>query len=207
MRLGPPLRRSFFERPCLEVARDLIGTHIVRILADGTRLMGRLVEVEAYLGDGSDPGSHAQCGPTARNASMFATPGRIYAYRIYGIHTCINLVCEAKGIGAAVLLRAIEPLTGIPAMRAHRGLRADQSDLWIARGPGRLAVALDLGLETDGKTALRGAVSLRRDPSAGTLLQSVRIQQSRRIGVNRGGELPYRFFIEGSPWVSPQKMT
>ena len=207
MRLGPPLRRSFFERPCLEVARDLVGCHLVRILADGTRLIGRLVEVEAYLGDGSDPGSHSQCGPTPRNASMFATPGRIYAYRIYGIHTCINLVCEAKGIGAAVLLRAIEPLTEIPTMRAHRGLRVDQSDLWIARGPGRLAVALDLGMEADGETALRGAVSLRKDLSAGPALHGGRIRQSRRIGVNRGGELPYRFFIEGSPWVSPQKMT
>ena len=207
MNLGRPLRRSFFERPCLEVARDLVGTHIVRVLPGGNRLVGRLVEVEAYLGDGTDPGSHSQRGPTARNASMFAAPGRIYAYRIYGIHVCINLVCEAKGIGAAVLLRAVEPVAGIATMRRGRKLRKDQSDLWIARGPGRLAQALALGLESDGQSALRGAVTLRRDPVAGPAARVERIRRSRRIGVNRGGELPYRFFIEGSQWVSPKKIT
>ena len=207
MRLGRPLRRSFFERPCLEVARDLVGVHIVRVLPGGNRLVGRLVEVEAYLGDGTDPGSHSQRGPTARNASMFAAAGRIYAYRIYGIHTCINLVCEAEGIGAAVLLRAVEPVTGIPTMRRHRKLREDQSDLWIARGPGRLAQALALGVESDGQSALRGAVTLRRDPAAEPTARVERIRRSRRIGVNRGGELPYRFFTEGSQWVSPKKIT
>ena len=90
--LGRPLCRTFFDRPCLEVASELLGARLVRRLPDGARLVGRLVEVEAYLGDGSDPASHAHRGPTRRNRSMFGPPGRLYAYRSYGIHTCVNAV-------------------------------------------------------------------------------------------------------------------
>ena len=137
---------------------------------------------------------------------MFGPPGRIYAYRIYGIHTCLNVTCEDRGIGAAVLLRAVEPIIGISAMRENRGLREDQSDLWIARGPGRLTQALGLGLEADGETALRGPITFHAPRHADSASSLEPVRQSRRIGVNRGSELRYRFFFENNSWVSPKKM-
>jgi DNA-3-methyladenine glycosylase len=134
----------------------------VRRLEDGTRIVGRLIEVEAYLGDGKDPGSHSWRGPTPRNRTMFGPPGRIYAYRSYGVHICVNLVCEEPGRGAAVLLRALEPLEGVDAMRIHRGLAPEARGRVLASGPGRLAQALALGLEHDGERAPRGG-----DPAPG----------------------------------------
>ncbi|MCP4037952.1 MAG: DNA-3-methyladenine glycosylase, partial [bacterium] len=121
MRFGSPLRRDFFARPCLEVAPELVGMIFVRRDAHGRTLVGRIVEVEAYLGEGRDPASHAHRGRTPRNQSMFGPAGRLYVYRSYGIHLCANLVCEDEGEGAAVLLRAIEPLSGHDTMRAYRG--------------------------------------------------------------------------------------
>ena len=138
---GARLTRAFFARPAGEVARDLVGAILLHRLPDGRRVGGRLVELEAYLGDGSDPAAHSHAGPTPRNQPMFGPPGRLYAYRSYGLHTCVNVVCERAGSGAAILLRALEPLEGIPEMRRHRGMGA-KSDLEIARGPGRLAQAL-----------------------------------------------------------------
>jgi len=204
VRHGKRLSRSFFERPCLSVAADLVGAVIVRTLPDGSRLVGRLVEVEAYLGDGSDPSSHSHRGPTPRNRSMFGPPGRIYAYRSYGVHTCVNVVCEARGRGAAVLLRALEPLEGDPVMRRLRGLAAERSPREIARGPGRLAQALGLGLEHDGASILRGCVALRAPPAELPLLA---VASGPRIGISKGAELPYRFYARGNPWVSPWRGT
>jgi DNA-3-methyladenine glycosylase len=198
MRLGRPLARSFFGRPCLEVARDLVGCLLVRVRDDGDRLVGRLVEVEAYLGDGSDPASHSHRGPTPRNRSMFGAPGRIYTYRSYGIHICVNLVCEPEGSGAAVLLRALEPLEGKAAMRASRGLSPDQAERAIAAGPGRLAQAMDLDLSHDGMSAVRGALTVRPAPGA----PNGRVSCGPRIGISRAADLPYRFYLESSPWLS-----
>ena len=118
-----PLPRRFFARPTLDVARDLLGAHLVRRVG-GERLVTRIVEVEAYLGDGSDPGSHCHRGLTPRNRAMFGPPGRLYVYRSYGIHTCVNVVCEEEGVAGAVLLRAAEPLMGVDRMRRNRGLGA-----------------------------------------------------------------------------------
>ena len=114
METGPRLQRAFFDRPPTRVAADLIGTCLFRRLASGARLGGRIVEVEAYLGDGTDPAAHSHTGPTPRNRTMFGPPGRLYAYRSYGIHTCINVVCDAPGTGAAVLIRALEPVGDLP---------------------------------------------------------------------------------------------
>jgi DNA-3-methyladenine glycosylase len=183
------------------VARQLVGRLIVRRLPDGSRLVGRLVEVEAYLGDGTDPASHSHRGPTPRNLSMFGPPGRIYAYRSYGIHTCINAVCEADGVGAAVLLRAFEPLVGMEAMRRARRLRPDQGDRLIASGPGRLACALSLDLESDGLSALRGELTFHDDEASKNTL-SCRVISGPRVGITRGSGLPYRFCIANSPWLS-----
>jgi DNA-3-methyladenine glycosylase len=200
MRLGPPLPRAFFDRPSPVVARDLVGALIAHRLADGTQLAGRIVEVEAYLGDGSDPGSHAHRGETPRNRSMFGPPGHLYAYRSYGIHTCANVVCEARGRGAAVLLRAIEPILGLTRMRELRGLSAHAPERLIATGPGRLAQALGITLAHDGCSVLRGSALVLHRAAAGTPRMCIAV--SERIGLTRGAEIPYRFFAVGSACVS-----
>ena len=199
MQVGARLRTAFFDRPCLEVARDLVGTILVHRLPNGTRLGGRHVEVEAYLGAGRDPASHAHRGRTARNASMFGPPGRLYAYRSYGIHTCLNLVCEAEGRAAAVLLRALEPLEGQERMRRLRGLAPGASLRLLARGPGRLAQALGVPLAMDGVALSRGPLALFAAADG----QAPRLARSGRTGIREAGDLPYRFYVRDSPWVSP----
>jgi len=199
MRFGPPLPRAFFDRPSPEVARDLVGALIVHRLADGTRLAGRIVEVEAYVGDGSDPASHAHRGQTPRNRSMFGPPGRLYAYRSYGMHVCANVVCESRGRGAAVLLRALEPVLGAARMRELRGLPASAPERQVASGPGRLAEALGITLAHDGCSLLRGALVLHR---AAPGAARARVAASARIGLTKGAEIPHRFFDLESACVS-----
>jgi len=203
VRVGPRFRIAFFARSCLEVAPDLVGAYLVHRLPDGNRLAGRIVEVEAYLGDGSDPGSHSHGGETPRNRAMFGPPGRLYAYRSYGVHTCANVVCEASGRGAAVLLRSLEPLAGEARMRALRGLPGDAPARVIASGPGRLAQALALTLGDDGRSLLRGPISLRPPPPGEARPE---IGTSRRVGIQRGAELPYRFYARGHPCVSHPRL-
>ena len=199
MQLGPPLSRAFFARPSPVVARELIGAYLVRRLVGGVRLVGRLVEVEAYLGDGSDPASHSHKGPTRRNRSMFGPPGRLYVYRSYGIHLCANAVCEETGRAAAVLLRALEPVEGGERMRSLRGLPPDVRARAIASGPGRLTQAFCLALADDGRSLLSGPLSLRARPP-GT--RRPRVEIGPRIGISRAVELPYRFFDPESDCVS-----
>jgi DNA-3-methyladenine glycosylase len=200
------LERAFFARPVLEVAPDLLGCRLVRVLPDGTRLVGRIVEVEAYLGDGSDPGSHSQRGPTRRNRSMFGPPGHFYVYLSHGLHFCANLVCEPAGTGAAVLLRAVEPLAGEARMRGLRAdrLRAARTRLELTNGPGKLAQAFAITLADDGASALRGA--LRIETGSGGKARGdaheLAIATSPRIGLGKAIELPYRFFLPGNIWVS-----
>jgi DNA-3-methyladenine glycosylase len=150
-----------------------------------------LVETEAYAPD--DPASHAYGGPTRRNATMFGPPGRLYVYRSYGIHWCANAVCGEPGVGAAVLLRALEPTAGIDVMEARRGL--DDIRL-LAAGPGRLTEAL-------GISAAHDAVDLARAPFV--LLppeESVEVVASPRVGITRAAEQPWRFSLAGSTFVS-----
>jgi len=183
------LPRSFYGRPPAEVARALLGAILVHATPDGL-LSGRIVEVEAYLGE-VDPGSHAFRGPTTRNAVMFGEPGRLYVYRSYGIHTCANVVCDADGTAGAVLLRGLEPLTGRDIMRRHREGRED-----IANGPGRLCAALGITLKDNGLdlTGSRIWIEGGERPDA--------IGQTTRVGLTRGRELPLRFFVLGNPHVS-----
>jgi DNA-3-methyladenine glycosylase len=198
VQLGPGFSRAFFEQRCLTVAPALVGAYLVRRLDDGTELVGRIVEVEAYVGDGSDPGSHSHRGLTPRNRAMFGPPGRLYVYRSYGIHICANVVCESDGRSAAVLLRAVEPHLGTERMRVLRGLPHSRSDREIANGPGKLARAFDLRIEDYGCSLLRGPIRLRR---ASPDERRPKIARSRRIGLTRGADLPYRFYAAGNPCV------
>ena len=199
MRLGKALPQRFYARDSRSVAAELIGCRLAHRLGNRERLVVRITEVEAYLGDGSDPASHAHCGPTERNQTMFGPAGRLYAYRSYGIHTCVNVVCEVDGRAAAVLLRAAEPIEGHDLMRRLRGLSEAAKPALIAVGPGRLAQALGLQLEDDGQSLLRAPLTLHPpDPDA----EPARVECGPRVGISKAADLPYRFFESDSPWVS-----
>jgi DNA-3-methyladenine glycosylase len=183
-----PLPRRFYERDASEVAPDLLGRLLVRVV-DGARMVGRIVEAEAY-GRG-DPGSHAYRGPTGRNASMFGPAGRAYVYISHGIHNCLNVVCQAP---TAVLLRAVEPLEGLDAMALRRGL--DEPRLLCA-GPGRLAQAMGVTLADDGMPIYR-RVGLWI--AAGEPVRDVAV--TLRIGMSDAVNRPWRFVERGTRFAS-----
>ena len=190
------LDRSFYERPTLEVASDLIGKVLVRRLA-GRNLAGRIIETEAYIGP-SDLACHASRGKTPRTSVMFGPAGVSYVYMIYGFYFCLNTVTEAEGYPAAVLIRAVEPLENIPVMRRLR--YNPQHDTNIASGPGKLCMALsiDKGLNA---VDLAGKVLWieERGLEVGT------IDRGPRIGVDYAGaykDKPWRYYERGNPHVS-----
>jgi DNA-3-methyladenine glycosylase len=168
------------------VAPALIGA---TLLVDGVG--GRIVEVEAY--DQEDPASHGYRGRTERNASMFGPPGHAYVYRSYGIHWCLNLVCEGEGMAAAVLVRALEPTHGLDAMRERRGLNDPRL---LCSGPGRLCQALGVTREHDGLALDRPPFELL----AGD--RPVEVVSGPRIGITRAAELPWRYAEAGSRFLS-----
>ena len=178
--------KGFFARSVHEVAPDLIGCGL---LVDGVG--GPIVEVEAY--DQEDPASHGFRGETARNRSMFGPPGHAYVYRSYGIHWCLNLVCEEMGVAAAVLLRALEPARGIEEMCARRGL--DEPRLLCA-GPGRLCQALAVTREHDGLPLDRPPFELRARASVPEIITGP------RVGITQAADLPWRYGLAGSPYLS-----
>jgi len=180
-----------FMAPSDRVARRLIGA---TLLVDGVG--GRIVETEAY--DREDPASHSFAGPTLRNASMFGPPGRIYVYRSYGIHWCLNLVCREAGHGAGVLIRAIEPLAGIETMRLRRGLAgpAGADTRLLCAGPGRVGQALGLGPQHDGLPVDRPPFELL--PAADV----ADIVVGPRIGITKAMDQPWRFGLAGSRFLS-----
>jgi len=147
------LPRRFYARPAVDVARDLLGTTLVRKSAQEL-LRGRIVEVEAYTG-ATDPGSHAYRGSTPRTAVMFGAPGHLYVYFTYGMHYCINVVTDVAGVAGAVLLRALEPLQGIEEMRRRRGNRGITE---LCNGPGKLCQAFDITREQNGLDLLGSEV-------------------------------------------------
>lgn len=183
---GDILPRAFFDKPAPEVARSLIGTVL---LVDG--IGGVIVETEAYTRE--DPASHSFAGPTRRNAAMFGPPGRAYVYRSYGIHWCLNFVCDERSPGSAVLIRAIEPTIGVGMMQARRGL---QDKRRLCAGPGRLCQALAVGRGHDALPLDEPPFALH-GPSG-----RVQIGVGRRIGIRRGAETPWRFGLANSPFLS-----
>jgi DNA-3-methyladenine glycosylase len=180
------LSTDFFARSVHEVAPDLVG---VTLLVDGVG--GPIVEVEAY--DQEDPASHAYRGRTARNGSMFGPPGRAYVYRSYGIHWCLNFVCEDVGLASAVLIRALEPRQGVDRMEERR--RTENARLLCA-GPGRLCEALGLTGDHDGLRLDRPPFELR--PRS----EEAEVAATPRIGISRAVERPWRYVLRGSPFLS-----
>lgn len=185
---------GFFRQDAVTVARGLLGALLVSEVR-GSRTAGRIVEVEAYLG-ADDPASHAwKFRRHAGNGALFGPPGRWYVYRSYGLHWCTNLVAGPPGHGAAVLLRAVEPLEGIVSMRRRRGVDAERL---LCAGPGRLCQALGITLSLDGRPMHRSVVRVER----GAQLSEDAILATPRIGISRAADWPLRFVERGSPWAS-----
>jgi DNA-3-methyladenine glycosylase len=182
----PRLRRAFFDRSVHEVAPELIGA---TLLFDGVG--GMIVEVEAY--HHTDPAAHSYRGPTARNAVMFGPPGVAYVYRSYGIHWCLNFVCEQEGSASAVLIRALQPAAGLSAMRRRRGLTDEHA---LCSGPGKLAEALRVSGKHNGLPLDRAPFELRARDS------KPEIVIGPRIGISKAVEHPWRYGLKGSPFLS-----
>jgi DNA-3-methyladenine glycosylase len=180
------LRRAFFARSVHEVAPDLIGA---TLLVDGVG--GLIVEVEAY--HHTDPAAHSFRGLTPRNQVMFGPAGFVYVYRSYGIHWCVNFVCEAAGSASAVLIRALEPTHGIPAMRRRRGMQQQRA---LCSGPGKLTQSL-------GITDRHNGLALDAPPFAiYERASQPEIVAGPRIGITKAAELPWRYGLKGSRYLS-----
>jgi DNA-3-methyladenine glycosylase len=186
MRLTPRLRRSFFGRSVHKVAPELIGA---TLLVGGVG--GVIVEVEAY--HHTDPAAHSYRGPTERNAVMFGPPGYAYVYRSYGIHWCLNVVCEAEGSASAVLIRALEPTQGLAAIRRRRGLHEPRA---LCSGPGKLCEALGVTIKHNGLSLDCAPFELRARAAKPA------IAIGERIGITKAVEQPWRYGLKGSQFLS-----
>jgi DNA-3-methyladenine glycosylase len=184
--LGKPLKRAFFGRSVHQVAPDLIGA---TLLVNGVG--GIIVEVEAY--HHTEPAAHSFNGPTPRNRVMFGPPGFVYVYRSYGIHWCLNFVCEPKGSASAVLIRALEPTAGVALMRRRRGLAEERL---LCSGPGRLCEALGISSAQNGLALDQPpfAILARTEPAA--------VIAGPRIGITKAVERPWRYGLKGSQFLS-----
>jgi DNA-3-methyladenine glycosylase len=182
----PRLRRAFFDRSVHEVAPELIGA---MLLANGAG--GVIVEVEAY--HHTDPAAHSYRGPTERNAVMFGPPGYAYVYRSYGMHWCLNFVCEEEGSASAVLIRALEPTQGLAAMRRRRGVTDARQ---LCSGPGKLCEALGVSGKHNGLLLDRTPFELRARTFKPDIVAGV------RIGITKAPEKPWRYGLKGSKFLS-----
>jgi DNA-3-methyladenine glycosylase len=187
--LEATLDPAFYARDVVDVARDLIGCVVSH---DGCT--GVIVESEAY--HDSEPACHAFVGLTQRTRTLFGPPGRAYVYRSYGVHALLNAVSEEEGVGAAVLIRALEPLAGIEAMRSRRGMQRLED---LCSGPGKLTRALGIELHHNGCHLARGPVRIRGRPAE---WRDVRVSVDRRVGITKAAELPWRFCATGSRYLS-----
>ena len=185
-KLGKPLKRGFFARSVLVVAPDLIGA---TLLVNGVG--GIIVEVEAY--HHTEPAAHSFHGPTPRNLVMFGPPGFAYVYRSYGIHWCVNFVCEKAGSASAVLIRALRPTHGIPAMRRRRRLHDERS---LCSGPGKLTEALGITQAFNGLALDAPPIALYAPANRPEIVAGV------RIGITKAVELPWRYSLKGSKFLS-----
>lgn len=194
-----PLDRDTLMGSAVELGPELLGSLISHTTPEGTVTI-RLTELEAYVGNGVDPGSHAHRGKTQRNASMFGEPGHLYAYFTYGMHVCGNIVCSPGGEPAGLLMRGGEVIDGIELARSRRTTTKTDRDL--ARGPGRLAVALGIQLADNGADLFAPPFLLQQGDGATSVLSGPRTGIS---GAGGSVEYPWRFWIEGDRTVSPYK--
>ncbi|HEY1567029.1 MAG TPA: DNA-3-methyladenine glycosylase [Solirubrobacteraceae bacterium] len=183
------MKRAFFARPVLEVARDLVGC----VVTHGDTA-GIIVETEAY--HESEAACHAYVGVTPRTEVLFGPPGRAYVYFSYGMHWMLNAVSEPAGVGAAVLIRALEPVEGLDHMRERRGMQAARQ---LCSGPGKLTQALGIGPELNDTDLLRGPVRFSDRPRA---WRDVAIDVDVRVGITKAADLPWRFLAAGNRYVS-----
>lgn len=197
-----PLPPAFYTQPTLEVARALLGKTLAR-RTDAGVAAGVIVEVEAYIA-AVDAAAHGYGGPTPRTRSMFGPPGRAYVYRSYGMHFCLNVVTEPEGQAAAVLIRALRPSCGLELMRARRGPAV--ADRTLCRGPGRLCQALALTLSDDGADLCGPDLWIAETPDE-ERVGDPPIAASPRIGISKAVDLPWRFYISGSHYVSGRPTT
>ncbi len=207
-----PLPRSFFARPTLEVARDLLGRLLVYESPDDGRLAGRVVETEGYRAD--DPAMHGwkatfggdgRVQPVGRAADLFAAPGTAYVYKIYYAHWLLNVVTEPEGEAGAVLIRAVEPVEGEAAMTANRppSIRRRRD---LTNGPGKLTQALGVAEAPEATASRFHGADLTAPPlyfAEGEPVEDDRVETTSRIGISRGVDLDYRFVVADSPFVSP----
>jgi len=198
-----PLPASFFDRPTLDVSRDLLGRHLIRELPSGERLVARIVETEGYTQD--DPAFHgwglydSETGALRREgraADLFGPPGTAYVYLIYGMHWLLNVVTEADGVGGAVLVRAVEPREGIEQMKRFRPAAKTEAEL--TNGPGKLTQAFDVDDDFHGTRLTDPPLHF----SAGTPVADDAVTTSSRIGISQGVEREWRYFLDGNRFVS-----
>ena len=191
------LPRSFYLRPTLTVAKDLLGKYLARRVR-GKLLIGKIVEAEAYLGE-KDPASHAYRGKTKRNEVMFRKGGHLYVYFTYGMHFCANVVTEKEGVGHAVLLRALEPIEEIEQMKKNRGFTTDETEYrMLTNGPAKLCKAFGIARDQNGIDLLGNDIFI----AIGERISKSKIRQSTRIGIRNGKEKKWRFIIKNNVYVS-----
>jgi DNA-3-methyladenine glycosylase len=195
------LNRSFYLRPTIAVAKDLLDKYLIRKLGR-KYLVGKIVEVEAYLDN--DPASHSYRGKTKRNETMFSEGGHLYVYFTYGMHFCCNVVTEDAGKGCAVLIRAVEPVENIEVMQYFRKIDISKNQFNLTNGPAKLCQAFKLGREENG-TDLCGKdiwIGTEKLTVPGSSLSANRILASTRVGITNGSGHKWRFYIKHNSWVS-----
>ena len=196
MRTGRRLRRTDFDLPAPELAKALLGRFLIREI-DGARLVGRIVETEAYTRD--DPASHSYRGKTERNRVMFDRPGSLYVYFTYGMHHCMNVVSGPRNGGSAVLIRAVEPLAGLETMQESRGTVEARL---LCAGPARLCQAFGIGRDDNGRDLVSDDTVRITD---GEPIAREQIVATPRIGVSRGKNRGWRWMVKDDPWVSRKR--
>lgn len=186
------LSKKFYEGDTVEVARGLLGKYLATFLPEGVTV-GKIVETESYLGT-ADPASHSFKGPTKRNASMFGLPGHAYVYFTYGMHYCFNAVTGREGVGEAVLIRALEPVEGIKLMQKRRGMK---DTVQLCNGPAKLTQALGIDRQLNGCNLTQGSIRILQRQE-----EKPEIVTAPRIGISQAKDLPLRFYIRGSRYIS-----
>lgn len=194
-----PLNYSFFSRNTLKVAKDLLGKVLIRKYDKNTILAGKIVEVEAYMGD-HDPACHAYQKVTGRSSTLYEDCGTIYVYFIYGNYYCFNVVTENKGVGSAVLIRAVEPIERIEIMKEFRPKAKNIHEL--TNGPSKLCLAFDIDRRFNGKKLSEDGIFISKPLK----VEKFEIATSKRIGIVKGADFPYRFFIKNNPFVTKHKL-